>query len=320
MKILVTGGAGFMGSDFIRFLLQNNLVEKLINYDSLTYAGNLANLKEIEDDERYVFVKGNINDGGLLEKTIEEYGIDTIVSYAAETHVDRSISDPDVFLRTNVLGTSTLLNVANKFDLRYHQVSTDEVFGHLEPNDPKFNEKTPYNPRSPYSASKAGSDMLTKSYFTTYGTKVTISNSSNNYGPFQFPEKLIPLFITNLMQDKKIPVYGDGLNVRDWIYVRDHSKAVWEIVNNGEYGESYCVGGNSEKNNMEVTNTLLKAFDKDESSIDFVEDRKGHDRRYAIDFSKMTGELGWKPEMTFAEGIKKTIEWYKDNESWWKEK
>lgn len=312
MNLLVTGGAGFMGSAFIRYLIRQNLADFVLNYDLLTYAGKLENLKDVESDKRYKFVKGDIKDGELIKKIATENKIDTIVNFAAETHVDRSIINPDVFLETNVLGTNSLLKVATELDLRFHHISTDEVFGALELDSKiKFNEKTPYSPQSPYSASKASSDHLTRAYFNTYGTRITISNSSNNYGPYQFPEKFIPLSITNLLNNKKIPMYGDGLYVRDWLYVDDHARGVWDIVTKGKIGETYCLGGEAERNNMEVAKTILKLLGKDESMIEYVDDRKGHDRRYAVDISKIKNELGWEPEVRFEEGIQKTIDFYR---------
>ena len=300
-----------MGSAFIRYLINENLVDQVINYDLLTYAGNLKNLKGVDSNPKYKFVKGDINDNELVKKIVIENDIDTIVNFAAETHVDRSISNPGVFLETNVLGTHSLLKVVTELDLRFHHISTDEVYGalDLESND-KFNEQTRYDPQSPYSASKAGSDHLAKAYFNTFGTRITISNSSNNYGPCQFPEKFIPLSITNILKDKKVPMYGDGLYVRDWLYVDDHAKAIWTILTKGVIGQSYCLGGESEKNNLEVAKTILKLLGKDESMIEYVEDRKGHDRMYAVDISKIKDELGWKPEVSFEEGIEETIEFY----------
>lgn len=318
MRVLVTGGAGFMGSDFIRMVLEEDLVDIVVNYDLLTYAGNLENLISVEDNQKYKFVQGDICDQGLLEKTIDEYKIDTIVHYAAETHVDRSIEDPNIFIKTNVIGTVTLLNVATEKGIRMHHVSTDEVFGTLTLEDKPFSEVTPYDPKSPYSASKASADHLVRAYHNTYKSQVTISNCCNNYGPNQFPEKLIPLFITNLIEGKKIPVYGDGQQRRTWIYVRDHSKGVWVILTQGEIGETYMLGTYDEMTNLKVTFTILEALGKDESMIEHVEDRKGHDRRYAVDILKIKEELGWEPEVSFKEGIQKTVEWYKENEEWWK--
>ncbi len=312
MKLIVTGGAGFMGSAFIRYLIKEDFVDQVINYDLLTYAGKLENLKEVESDKRYKFVKGNIKDGEIVKKVVLENEIDTIVNFAAETYVDRSIENPNIFLETNILGTHSLIQVVTELDLRFHHISTDEVYGALDlESKDRFNEKTRYDPQSPYSASKAGSDHLVQAYFNTYGTRVTISNSSNNFGPYQFPEKFIPLSITNLLNNKKIPMYGDGLYVRDWLYVDDHAKAIWTILTKGTIGQSYCLGGEAEKSNLEVAKTILKLLGKDESMIEYVEDRKGHDRRYAVDISKIKDELGWKPEMNFEEGIKKTIDFYR---------
>jgi len=312
LKLIVTGGAGFMGSAFIRYLIKDNLVDQVINYDLLTYAGKLENLKEIESNPKYKFVKGDIKDGELVTKVVLENEIDTIVNFAAETHVDRSIENPNIFLETNILGTHSLIQVATEHDLRFHHISTDEVYGALDlESKDRFNENTPYDPQSPYSASKAGSDHLVQAYFNTYGTRVTISNSSNNFGPCQFPEKFIPLSITNLLNNKKIPMYGDGLYVRDWLYVDDHAKAIWTILTKGTIGQSYCLGGEAEKSNLEVAKTILKLLGKDESMIEYVEDRKGHDRRYAVDISKIKSELGWEPEMSFEDGIQNTIDFYR---------
>lgn len=317
MKILVTGGAGFIGSNFIHYMLNKYPDYKITNLDALTYAGNLENLKETERNQNYNFVKGSITDKDLVNKLVKE--ADMIVHFAAESHVDRSIMDPEIFLKTNVLGTHTLLEAAkNNGNKRFHHVSTDEVFGSLTLEDPAFNEKTPYDPRSPYSASKAASDHLVRAYFHTYNLPITISNCSNNFGPYLFPEKFISLFVTNLIEGKKVPLYGDGMNVRDWLYVEDHCSAIDAIIHKGEIGETYCVGGNSEKTNKEITYKILELMGRDESSIEFVKDRPGHDRRYAIDFSKIKKELGWEPKMSFEEGLIKTINWYKDNEDWWR--
>jgi dTDP-glucose 4,6-dehydratase len=325
-KILVTGGCGFIGSNFIHYIIKKysaSSAEKpnysIINLDLLTYAGNLENLKDIARNQNYKFVKGDICDAELVNKIIKENQIDMIVHFAAESHVDRSIENPEAFLKTNVLGTYTLLEASkNNGKIRFHHISTDEVFGSLEPDDSPFDEKTAYDPRSPYSASKAASDHLVRAYFHTYGLPITISNCSNNYGPYHFPEKVIPLFITNLIEGKKVPLYGDGMNVRDWLYVEDHCEAIDAIIHNGKIGETYCIGGNSEKTNKEITYKILELMGKDESSIEFVKDRLGHDRRYAIDFSKIKKELGWEPKVSFEEGLKSTIEWYKSNEDWWK--
>lgn len=317
MKLLITGGAGFIGSNFVHYIINKYPDYEIINLDLLTYAGNLENLKGLENNPRYKFVKGDICDARLVAKLVSK--CDIIVHFAAESHVDRSILDSTAFIRTNVIGTHTLLEAARKAgNKRLHHISTDEVFGSLAPTDPKFNELTAYDPRSPYSASKASSDHLVRAYFHTYGLPVTISNCSNNYGPYHFPEKLIPLIITNLMEGKKIPVYGDGLQVRDWLYVEDHCSAIDAIIHKGRAGETYCVGGDSEKPNIEIVNTILKLLCRDKSWIEFVEDRKGHDKHYAIDFSKIKQELGWVPKISFEEGISKTIMWFQENETWWK--
>ena len=320
MRLLVTGGAGFIGSNFILYWLKKYPKDYIINLDLLTYAGKLENLKEVENHPGYQFVRGDICDREIVEAVLAEK-IDALVHFAAESHVDRSIEDPAVFVRTNVLGTEVLLSVAREKNVRFHHVSTDEVFGSLSlEGKEKFNEKTPYDPKSPYSASKASSDHLVRAYGHTYGLPFTITNCSNNYGPFQNREKLIPLFITNLMQDKKVPLYGKGINVRDWLFVEDHCRAIDMVLQKGKIGETYCVGGDSEKSNTEIAKILLGGLGKDESYIEYVPDRKGHDLRYAIDASKIKRELGWRPQVTFEEGIKKTIAWYKDNQDWWKDK
>ena len=315
MKLLVTGGAGFIGSNFIRYWLKNNSDDQIINLDALTYAGNLENLKGLE--KNYRFVKGDICDVDLVNELVKE--VDLIVNFAAETHVDRSIMSSADFIRTNVEGTRVLLDAAkNNGSKRFHHISTDEVFGALKMDDLKFNEKTPYDPRSPYSASKAASDHLVRAYFHTHNLPITISNCSNNYGPYQFPEKLIPLFVTNLIEGKKVPVYGKGANVRDWIHVDDHNTGVEAIIKKGRIGETYCLGGNQEKSNMEITKLILNFMGYGEEMIEYVADRKGHDLRYAIDFTKAKAELEWEPKINFTNGLKETIEWYKNNESWWK--
>ena len=315
MKILVTGGAGFIGSNYIQYFLDKYPEDEVINLDALTYAGNLENLKAVENNPRYTFVHGDIMDGILVNDLMKK--VDAVLNFAAESHVDKSILDSSAFVRTNVNGTLILLEAAkNNGKVRFHHVSTDEVFGSLEKNDPAFNEKTLYDPRSPYSASKAASDHLVKSYYHTHGLPITISNCSNNYGPYQFPEKIIPLFVTNIMDGKKIPVYGTGENVRDWIHVLDHCKAVDKVLREGKIGETYCVGGNAEKTNLELTYKILELMGVGEEMIEYVEDRKGHDRRYAVDFSKIKNELGWEPEVSFDEGIKETVEWYKKNREW----
>lgn len=316
MKILVTGGAGFIGSNFIHYILNKYPDYQIINLDALTYAGNLENLKAWEGDARYRFVKGNIIDMTAVGPLLEE--CDIVVHLAAESHVDRSISDPSAFIETNIRGTYVLLEAARKYNKRFHHVSTDEVFGSLQPDGQPFNEKTAYDPRSPYSASKASADHLVRAYFHTYSLSVTISNCSNNYGPYHFPEKLIPLAITNVLEGKKIPVYGDGLQVRDWLYVEDHCKAIDLIIHNGKVGETYCIGGNSERENIWIVKQLLGILGKDESAIEYVTDRPGHDRRYAIDYSKIKNELGWQPEVTLEVGLQETVEWFQKNEDWWK--
>ena len=316
MKILVTGGAGFIGSNFIHYWLGLYPNDSIVNLDKLTYAGNLDNLKELEGNSRYQFVAGDICDFDLVNKLVQ--GIDLIVHFAAESHVDRSIKSSADFVRTNVEGTRVLLEAARlNGNIRFHHISTDEVFGSLQLSDPKFNELTPYDPHSPYSASKASSDHLVRAYYYTHGLPITISNCSNNYGPRQFPEKLIPLFVTNLIEGKKVPVYGQGQNIRDWIYVDDHNRGVDFIIHKGKIGETYCLGGNNELTNLEITKNILALMGKGEESIEYVTDRPGHDFRYAIDFSKAKNELDWAPQVDFAAGLKLTIEWYKNNTAWW---
>lgn len=317
-KILVTGGCGFIGSNFILYMLTRYPEYEIVNLDKLTYAGNLDNLKSVEKDKRYKFIHGDICDREVVEEAMG--GVDVVCHFAAETHVDRSISGPAVFVQTNVVGTQVLLDVAkDKKIKRFHHVSTDEVFGSLPLDKPelKFNEQTPYAPHSPYSASKAGADHLVRAYHDTYGMDVTISNCTNNYGPFCFPEKFMPLFIINALQDKPLPIYGKGLAVRDYIFVTDHCAGIDLIIHKGKAGETYCLGGHAEKNGIEVADTILALTEKPETLKTYVEDRKGHDMRYAIDDTKIREELGYKPSVTFEEGIKKTIEWYKQNESWW---
>lgn len=319
MKILVTGGAGFIGSNFILYMMAKYPDIQIVNLDKLTYAGNLDNLKSVENDPRYKFVQGDICSTKDVKLAME--GVNKVVHFAAESHVDRSISDPAVFIKTNVLGTQVLLDQAKESGVeRFHHVSTDEVFGALPLDNPekRFSEKTPYAPHSPYSASKAGSDHLVRAYFDTYGLPITISNCTNNYGPFCFPEKFMPLFITNAMQNKPLPIYGKGLAVRDWLFVTDHASAIDEILNKGKEGETYCIGGDSERNGVQVADTILKILDKPESLKTYVTDRPGHDMRYAMDHSKISEELGWQPSVTFEEGIQKTINWYKENEDWWR--
>lgn len=315
MKLLVTGGAGFIGSNFIHYILEKYPNDKVINLDSLTYAGNLENLKSVAENPNYKFVHGDIMDTLLVEELVKD--VDVMVHFAAESHVDRSILDSDSFVRTNVNGTLNLLEIAkNNGNKRFHHVSTDEVFGSLNFDEPAFNEKTPYDPRSPYSASKASSDHLVRAYYHTHNLPVTISNCSNNYGPYQFPEKLIPFFITKLMGGEKVPVYGKGDNIRDWLHVKDHCIAIDKIIREGKIGETYCVGGDAEKTNLEITYKILELMGFDKSSIEYVEDRKGHDKRYAIDFTKIKNELGWSPSISFDDGMKETVEWYKENTEW----
>ena len=319
MKLLVTGGAGFIGSNFILYWLKKYSQDKIINLDKLTYAGNLENLKTVEKNPNYEFVQGDICNSQLVDTLTEK--TDVIVHFAAESHVDRSIMDPAPFIKTNIEGTYILLEAALKNKVkRFHHVSTDEVFGALELNSKeKFNDNTPYNPHSPYSASKASSDHLIRSYATTYNLPTTISNCSNNFGPYQFPEKLIPLAITNITEEKKVPVYGDGLYVRDWLFVEDHCKAIDLILRKGKIGETYLIGGLTEDiSNTDIIKKILKIMGKDESQIEFVKDRPGHDRRYAIDWSRINKELGWQPEHNFDEYLKLTIDWYKNDQDWWK--
>jgi len=314
MKILVTGGAGFIGSNFIHYML-NKHDHEIINLDALTYCGNLENLKKAEKNPNYRFIHGNINDKELVIEIVQD-GVDSIINFAAESHVDRSIHSPDIFVKTNVLGTQTLLEVANDQDIdKYIQISTDEVYGSL-PDEGYFTEKTPLQPNSPYSASKAGADLLVRAYNETYGLKTNITRCSNNYGPYQYPEKLIPLMINNAVASAPLPLYGDGLNVRDWIHVLDHCTAIDLVLNKGKPGEIYNIGGNNEKTNIEIVELILKTLNKPKSLITFVEDRLGHDRRYAIDSTKIQSELGWKPKYSFEAGIKETIEWYLNNRKW----
>lgn len=317
MKILVTGGAGFIGSNFIHYWLKEHKEDEIINFDALTYAGNLDNLLDIENNPHYQFVKGDITDEEAVNEVVK--GVDLIVHFAAESHVDRSISNSADFVHTNVEGTRILLEAAkNNGLIRFHHISTDEVFGSLKPGEEKFNEETPYNPRSPYSASKAASDHLVRAYFHVHNLPVTISNCSNNYGPYQYPEKIIPLFITNLLEGKKLPVYGRGENIRDWIHVDDHNRGLDLIIHKGLPGETYCLGGGNEKSNMEITREILEIMGKDENMIEYVSDRRGHDFRYAIDFTKAERELGFKPQIDFLSGLKATVSWYRENEAWWK--
>lgn len=315
MKILITGGAGFIGSNFIHYYLKAHPDDQVVNLDILTYAGHLESLKDIEGNPNYEFTKGDITNEDDVKKAMN--GVDIVLHFAAESHVDRSIIDPMQFVKTNVLGTAVLLNIALEAKVkRFHHISTDEVFGQLEESDLPFNEKTSYAPRTPYAASKAGSDHLVRAYFETYGLPITISNCSNNFGPYHDPEKLIPRFITNLIQGEKVPLMGKGENVRDWIYVLDHNKAVDLILQKGEIGETYCIGG-EEESNLEVTKKILEVLGMGEEMIEYVEHRLGHDLRYAIDDSKIKA-LGWSPEKSFDERLSETIKWYKENKWWWK--
>lgn len=320
MKLLVTGGAGFIGSNFIHYWLAHHPEDHIVNLDSLTYAGNLENLSSISDHPNYTFVKGDIGDRSLVTKIME--GIDTVVHFAAESHVDRSIMDAAPFIKTNVEGTFVLLEaaVAHKIS-RFHHISTDEVFGSLPLNSAlEFTEETPYDPRSPYSASKAGSDHLVRAYHETFDLPITISNCSNNFGPYHFPEKLIPLAITNLLEGKPVPVYGDGLYVRDWLYVEDHCTAIDRILTDGAIGQTYLVGGLTEDiANIDVIKKILAHMGHPEDNIEYVTDRPGHDRRYAVDWGKINRELDWKPAHSFDQALEKTIQWYRDNEQWWKD-
>lgn len=314
--ILVTGGAGFIGSNFVRMVLDEHADTKVVNYDSLTYAGNLENLKGYMEHPRHVFVKGDICDAELVQQTIEDHAVDAIINFAAESHVDRSLVEPGVFIETNVKGTLTLLKIALDKKLeRFLQVSTDEVYGSLG-TEGFFTETTPLSPNSPYSASKASADMLVQAFGHSWGLRYNITRCSNNYGQYQFPEKMIPLMINNALNDKELPVYGDGLYVRDWLYVYDHCTAIWKVLCDAEPGTVYNIGGNNEKTNLAVVGLILSRLGKPESLIRHVKDRPGHDRRYAIDSSKIMTELGWKPSVCFEEGILKTIDWYLSNSEW----
>lgn len=320
MTVLITGGAGFIGSNFIFHMLQYHPDYRIVCLDALTYAGNLSTLSGVMGNTRFRFVKGDIADRELVYKLFEEEKPDIVVNFAAESHVDRSIENPEIFLRTNIIGTSVLMDAARKYGVvRHHQVSTDEVYGDLPLDRPDmfFTEETPIHTSSPYSSSKAGADLLVLAYHRTYGLPVTISRCSNNYGPYHFPEKLIPLMIINALHDKPLPVYGKGENVRDWLYVEDHCKAIDLVIHKGRVGEVYNIGGHNEMRNIDIVKLILKELGKPESLITFVTDRKGHDLRYAIDPTKIHNELGWLPETKFADGIKKTIKWYLENQSWW---
>lgn len=322
MKLIVTGGAGFIGSNFIFYMLQQHPETDIICLDKLTYAGNLSTLGPILDHPRFQFHKMDICDRKSVYALFEAERPDQVVNFAAESHVDRSILNPELFLETNIIGTSVLMDACRKYGIqRFHQVSTDEVYGDLPLDRPDlfFTEATPIHTSSPYSSSKAGADLLVLAYHRTYGLPVTISRCSNNYGPYQFPEKLIPLMILNALQDKPLPVYGDGLNVRDWLYVEDHCRAIDLILQKGRAGEVYNVGGHNEMRNIDIVKRICKELGKPESLITYVEDRKGHDRRYAIDPTKIHNELGWLPKTRFKDGIKETIQWYLENRDWWEQ-
>jgi dTDP-glucose 4,6-dehydratase len=320
MKLLITGGAGFIGSNFIHHWLRAHPEDTIICFDKLTYAGNVENHAQVADDPRFTFVKGDICDRNAVDKVMGQ--VQLVVHFAAETHVDRSITGPEAFVKTNVLGTQVLLESARAHgNIRFHHISTDEVFGALPLNSHlKFSETTPYHPHSPYSASKAGSDHLVRAYYDTYGLPITITNCANNYGPYHYPEKLIPLAITNILEGKKVPIYGDGLYVRDWLHVEDHCRAIDAVICKGKIGETYCVGGMTQDiSNKEIIKIICERMGVDfDKTVEYVKDRPGHDRRYAIDWSKIKGELGWEPLHSFDDWITLTIQWYKDHESWWK--
>ncbi len=334
-NVLITGGAGFIGSNFVRYLLDVDPHIRVVNLDLLTYAGNLENLTDLPDADRHTFVKGDICDRPLVDRLLRDYQVDTIVHFAAETHVDRSILGPEQFVRTNVFGTFTLLEAARGFwidgkpqtmsGVRFHHISTDEVYGSLEPGDAPFCETTPYAPNSPYAASKAASDHLVRAYAHTYGLPITITSCSNNYGPYQFPEKLIPLVILNALEGKPLPVYGDGLQIRDWLYVEDHCEAIWRVLKSGKIGENYNIGGDTQPTNLEVIDTLCSILDerlRDSEHVPHIDlvqhipDRQGHDRRYAMDISKIREQLGWQPKEKLDSGLRKTIDWYLDHPEW----
>ncbi len=334
-NILITGGAGFIGSNFIHYLLKVEPDVHIINLDALTYAGSLENLKDLPDPERHTFVKGDICDRELVDKLLRQHQIDTVVHFAAESHVDRSILGPEQFIQTNVFGTFTLLEAVREYwlaeqpfpleQVRFHHISTDEVFGSLEPDDPPFTETTPYAPNSPYAASKASSDHLARAYHHTYGLPVTISNCSNNYGPYQFPEKLIPLMILNALEGKPLPVYGDGQQIRDWLYVKDHCEAIWRILRDGNSGKTYNIGGDNQPTNIEIVQALCSILDErlpdsfhtpHKALIQYVTDRPGHDHRYAMNIAKIETQLGWQPDEALASGLRKTVDWYLANPDW----
>lgn len=330
-NILITGGAGFIGSNFIRFALETDSSINIFNLDALTYAGNLENLQNLPDESRYTFIRGDICEEELLDTIFPKYDIDTVVHFAAESHVDRSILGPKDFVNTNIVGTFNLLESARKFwgdnfeGKRFHHVSTDEVFGSLDHSSPSFKETTPYDPRSPYSASKASSDHMVRAYHHTYKLPISISNCSNNYGPYQYPEKFVPVIILNCLAGNSIPIYGDGLQIRDWLYVIDHCEAIWEILQTGKVSETYNIGGDNQPTNIEIVRTICKLMDEKlpespfsphDNLITFVTDRPGHDRRYAMDINKINKDLGWKPSEDLASGLRKTVDWYLTNQDW----
>ena len=318
MKVLATGGAGFIGSNFIRFVAGKHPDWHITNYDLLTYAGNLSNLADLADNKNYHFVKGDISDGAAVARLFES-GFDSVVNFAAETHVDRSLYDPRLFVKTNILGTQTLLEQSLKSGVsKFLQISTDEVYGSIDAPQ-AADESWPFRPNSPYAASKASADLICRAYYKTFNLPVMITNSGNNYGPFQFPEKLIPFFITKAINDEQLPVYGDGLNVRDWLFVEDHCDGILKVLEDGLPGEQYNIGGGKEMTNLAVTKTILKILDKPENLIKFVKDRPAHDRRYALNYDKISRELGWQPRTKFEDGIEKTIRWYIENQQWWKD-
>lgn len=334
-NVLVTGGAGFIGSNFVRYLLGAEPTARIVNLDALTYAGSLENLNDLPDPGRHIFVRGDICDRALVDELLRRYHIDTVVHFAAETHVDRSILDPWRFIQANIIGAFTLLEAARQYWLveeglprtavRFHHISTDEVFGSLAPDEAAFSESTPYAPNSPYAASKASSDHFVRAYSHTYGLPVTISNCSNNYGPYQFPEKLIPLMILNARSGRPLPVYGDGLQIRDWLYVEDHCEAIWRVLGRGTPGETYTIGGDNQPTNLQVVRLICSLMDElrpdspyapHEELIRFVADRPGHDRRYAMDTGKIKGQLGWKPRHSLEEGLRNTVKWYLSHQDW----
>ncbi|MBC9825933.1 dTDP-glucose 4,6-dehydratase [Carnobacterium inhibens] len=318
MNLLVTGGAGFIGSNFVHYMLQNHPNYKIINLDLLTYAGNVHNLDDVMDNPNHTFIKGNITNKKLVRQLVNEHDITHIVNFAAESHVDRSILNPEVFVESNIQGTIALLNVAKEMNIeKYIQISTDEVHGSLGAAG-YFKEETPLAPNSPYSASKAGADLLVQSYYETYGLNTNITRCSNNYGPYQFPEKLIPLMITNGMKGKELPIYGDGLNIRDWLHVHDHCQAIDLVLHKGRRGEVYNIGGHNERTNNQIVDIIVNQLGLSRELIKYVDDRFGHDKRYAIDPTKIETELGWKPKYTFETGINETIEWYQNHEEWWR--